>query len=109
MIILNNLDLIHNISAPMVSKEFANLGGDILALQISGATGRYCIEGKSANSDWYPLGGINLSDFTVATGAFTKPGLYEIGVASVRRIRARVETTDGEVSITAQLISSSES
>lgn len=109
MIILNNLDLIQDISTPMISDEYINLGGDILAVQISGATGRYYIEGRSADSDWYPLAGINLSDFTVATGAFTKPGLYEIGVASIRRIRARVETTDGEVSITAQLISSSES
>lgn len=106
MVIQKNCDFVTNVDAPIVSKSFSNASGDTLTLQISGANGDYIIEGRnSSNADWVPLAGINLSDFSATKGVFTKAGLYEIGIVGVRELRARVERTEGNVSLFGQIIS----
>lgn len=110
MVIQRNCDFISNTSSPIISKPFFNSTGDILALQITGADGQYVLEGRNSTShNWAVLAGINLSDFSVAAGGFSKEGLYEIGIVGVREMRVRVVETSGEVSITGQIISTEES
>ena len=110
MVIQSNCNFFENVNAPTVSKVFSNAHGDTLSLQISGANGKYYIEGRNnAKGDWVPLAGINLSNFTPAKGQFTEAGIYEIGVVGIRELRARVESTaGGKVSIFGQIISTEE-
>ena len=109
MVIQKNCDFVKNTSAPIVSKVFPNASGDALTLQINGAEGVYYLEGRNnSKGDWFPLAGINLSDFSPTRGKFTKTGLYEIGIAGVRELRVRVEVAYGEVSIFGQIISMGE-
>lgn len=109
MMIQKNCDFITDLSSPKVSRSFFNPSGDVLTLQISGANGVYYLEGRNTfRGDWVPLAGINLSNFSAAKGCFTEAGLYEIGILGIREIRVRVESTQGEVSIFGQIISSEE-
>ena len=109
MVIQKNCEFVKNSSAPIVSKPFPNATGDVLALQISGANGVYHIEGRNNRfGNWVSLAGINLSDFSAQRGGFTKEGLYEIGIVGVRELRARVESTEGNVSLFGQIISTEE-
>lgn len=109
MVILSNCKFIESTSTPTVSKTFVNAAGDVLSLQIDGAQGVYRIEGRnSADGDWVPLAGISLSDFSVKRDGFNVPGLYEIGITSVRQLRATVESAQGEVTIFGQIISTGE-
>lgn len=109
MVIQKNCEFITNSSTPIVSKIFPNSTGDILTLQISGANGLFYVEGRNRSSnDWVVLAGINLSDFSVARGGFTKAGIYEIGIVGIRELRARVESTEGTVSLFGQIISAEE-
>lgn len=108
MIIQKNYNFVST-STPVVSGTLYNHAGDVLSLQITGAEGVYHLEGRN-NRDgaWVAIAGINLSDFSAVRGAYTKPGLYEIGILGVRELRVRVESTEGEVSIFGQIISSEE-
>ena len=109
MVIQKNCDFITKSNASIVSKVFPNATGDTLTLQIQGANGVYHIEGRNKDEhDWVSLAGIDLSDFSAIRGGFTKAGLYEIGIAGVRQLRARVESTEGEVSLFGQIISMEE-
>ena len=109
MVIQKNCEFITNANTPIVSKHFPNSTGDILTLQISGANGVYYIEGRNKTKlDWVPLAGINLSDFSAVRDGFTKAGIYEIGVVGIRELRARVESTEGNVSLFGQIISTEE-
>ena len=109
MVIQSNCKFIENAEAPIVSKTFFNTVGGILALQVDGAKGAYFIEGRNASTgDWYPLAAINLSDFSVKREGIDEPGVYEIGIISIRELRARVESTRGRVSIVGQIISAEE-
>lgn len=109
MVIQQNCEFAMKATSPIVSKVFFNSTGDTLAVQIQGANGVYHIEGRnSSDSEWCDLAGINLSDFSAARNGYTKAGIYEIGVASIRQIRARIESVEGEVSITGQIISTGE-
>jgi hypothetical protein len=109
MVIQKNCDFIKSASAPKISKSFFNATGDVLTVQIMGDDGVYYIEGRNNSKfDWAPLAGINLSDFTVAKNGCTKAGVYEFGIVGIREIRARVESTSGEVSLFGQIISTEE-
>lgn len=109
MIIQSNCKFFDNTNTPTVSKTFQNAAGDVLSLQIFGADSVIHIEGRnSMRGDWVPLAGINLSDFSIAKGTYTKSGLYEIGIEGVRMIRARLESTSGNVSAMGQIISTGE-
>lgn len=109
MIIQKNCNFITKASSPIVSKIFPNAVGDVLSLQISGADGVYKLEGRnSSTNDWVSLAGINLSNFAVERDGFTTAGIYEIGIVGIREMRVRVESTQGEVSIFGQIISTEE-
>lgn len=109
MVIQKNCEFVKNSSTPIVSKVFPNATGDALTLQITGADGVYYLEGRNnSRLDWVTLAGIDLSDFSAVRGGFTKAGLYEVGVMGVRELRVRVESTQGQVSIFGQIISSEE-
>lgn len=109
MVIQKNCEFIKNSDSPVVSKVFHNSTGDALTLQISGDTGVYVVEGRNNSQyDWVPLGGINLTDFSAVKGAFSKSGVYEIGIVGIRELRVRVEETSGSVSIFGQIISTQE-
>lgn len=111
MIIQSNLHLAKNISAPTVSKIYANHTGDTLSLQISGnfTSGVFHIEGRAHPAGaWVSLAGINLSDFSVSRGGFTQSGLYEIGIAGVREIRSNIEAINGTVTLFGQILSMEE-
>jgi hypothetical protein len=100
MVIQKNCDFITKTNIPIVSNSFSNATGDTLTLQISGADGVYRLEGRnSSKGDWFPLAGINLSDFSAARGSFTKAGIYEIGIVGIRELRVNVESVQGEVTI----------
>jgi hypothetical protein len=110
MIIQNNCNFVTKATESVVSKSFSNHAGDTLSFSITGATGVYYLEGRNHKEGmWCPLAGINLSDFSAVRGAYTQPGLYEIGILGVRELRVRVESVDGEVTIFGQIISSEES
>lgn len=109
MVIQSNCNFVEKTNTPIVSKPFVNSQGDVLALQISGATGVFHIEGRNhRNGDWVSLAGINLTDFTPVRNGFTKPGMYEIGIVGIRELRARVESVNGKVSMFGQIISTGE-
>lgn len=109
MIIQQNCDFIVKQNTPIISKEFSNSTGDILALQIEGSNGLYHLEGRNnSKCTWTPLAGINLSDFSVVRDGFTKAGIYEVGIVGIRQIRVRVESVEGIVSIYGQIISTEE-
>lgn len=109
MIILKNCEFVKNSNAPIISSTFSNAAGDILSLQISGASGLFHIEGRNhRNGDWVPLAGISLTNFAVTREGFTQSGMYEIGIGGVRELRARVESVDGSVTIFGQIISTGE-
>lgn len=108
MIILTNCNFA-NTNKPLTSATAFNFAGDTLALQISGSKGVYRLEGRNAISgDWAPLAGINLSNLTVVPGTFTQPGLYEVGIVGVREMRVVVDSVEGHVDITGQIISTQE-
>jgi hypothetical protein len=105
MIIQKNCDFVTNSATPQTSRVFTNPTGDLLTIQISGSSGVYYVEGRSGqDGDWVSLGGINLTDFTAVTGAFTTPGIYEIGIPGIRELRVRVNKADGPVTIFGQII-----
>ena len=110
MVIQKNCEFVKNSSAaPIVSKTFPNSTGDVLTLQISGANGVYHLEGRnSAHGDWISLAGIDLSNFSAQSGGFVKAGIYEIGIVGIRELRVRVESTEGNVSLFGQIISTEE-
>lgn len=109
MVILSNCKFIESTSTPTVSNTFANAAGDVLSLQIDGANGLYYIEGRNnSQGEWFPLAGINLSDFSAKRQGFETPGLYEIGIVGVRELRATVASAQGEVKIFGQIISTEE-
>lgn len=110
MVIQSNCKFIENVNTPTVSKVFSNAHGDTLSLQISGADGKYYIEGRNnTKGDWVSLAGINLSDFSPVRGGFTTAGLYELGIIGIRELRVTVESVAGEnVSIFGQIISTEE-
>jgi len=109
MVIQQNCNFIENASAPIVSKTFSNAASDTLTLQISGANGKYYLEGRNNSmGDWFALAGISLSDFSAHRGVFTKAGIYEIGVVGIREVRVRIESVEGNVSIFGQMISTEE-
>ena len=109
MVIQSNCNFVTNATSPIESKSYKNAQGDVLSVQISGATGVYYIEGRLIhNGTWCPLAGINLSDFSPVKGAYTKPGIYELGIVGIRDIRARVEAVNGSVTIQGQIISTEE-
>ena len=109
MVIQKNCEFVTNVTTPIVSKKFPNATGDTLTLSITGADGVYYLEGRNNKKhDWVPLAGINLSDFSAVRGQFTKIGMYEIGIAGVRELRVRVESTQGTVSIFGQIINTEE-
>ena len=109
MVVQKNCSFVTNVNAPIVSKVFPNSTGDTLSLQITGANGKYYLEGRNNNKlDWVPLAGINLTTLSVHRGEFTTAGLYSVDVSSVREIRARVEETEGIVSLFGQIISMEE-
>ena len=110
MVIQKNCEFVTEVSAPTTSIIFPNSTGDILTLQISCDEGVYSIEGRNNNKTdaWFPLAGISLSDFSVVKGGFKKAGMYDIGIAGVRELRARVESVNGSVSLFGQIISAEE-
>lgn len=109
MVIQSNIRFIEHAKAPIVSRTFFNPTGDILSLQISGASGSVKLEGRARkDADWVTLAGIGLADFSVARDGFTKPGIYEIGIIGVRELRARVDSADGDISVFGQIISTEE-
>lgn len=109
MIIQKNCEFVKDSSTPIVSKTFPNSTGDVLALQIDGANGVYYVEGRNnSKSNWVPLAGINLSDFSAQRGKFTTAGIYEIGIVGIRELRARVESAEGNVTLFGQIISTEE-
>ena len=109
MIIQKNCDFIKHTTSSTISKPFSNTTGDVLSLQINGADGVYKLEGRnSSKGDWFSLAGINLSNFSAVRDGFTKAGIYEIGIVGIREMRVRVESTQGEVSIFGQIISTEE-
>lgn len=109
MIVLGNCNFARNTNTPIVSKTFFNAHGDVLSLQIEGADGVYHIEGRNSDkSDWVSLAGINLSDFSAVRGGFKTAGIYELGIGSIRQLRARIESTSGNVTIFGQIINTEE-
>lgn len=109
MVVQSNCTFVENANTPIVSKTFINSQGDVLSIQICGATGVFHLEGRTnKDAEWVSLAGIDLSDFSAHKGGFTKPGMYELGIIGVRQLRARVESTTGDVSIFGQIISSGE-
>ena len=109
MVIQKNCEFVKNTSTPIVSKTFPNATGDVLTLQISGASGKFYLEGRNSSSgDWFPLAGINLSNFAAIKGCFTEAGIYEIGIVGIRETRVRVEEVNGNVTIFGQIISTEE-
>ena len=110
MVIQKNCEFIKDSNAPIVSKSFPNAVGDILTLQISGANGKYFLEGRNNSANgWVPLAGINLSDFSVCRNGFTTAGIYEVGIVGIRELRVKVDAVEGEkVSIFGQIISTEE-
>ena len=109
MMILSNCIFAENINQVHTSPIYYNSQGDILSVQIDGANGIYHIEGRSRNNgEWFPLVGLNLSDLSIVKGIYTKPGIYELGITSIREIRARIESIDGKVNIFGQIINSQE-
>ena len=109
MVIQRNCDFVKNTTTPIVSKIFPNAAGDVLTLQISGASGKVHLEGRnSSKGDWVSLAGIDLSDFSAVRGGFVKPGIYEIGIIGIRELRANVESTQGAISVFGQIISTEE-
>ena len=109
MVIQKNCDFVTNVNSPIVSKAFSNPQGDVLTLSITGANGKYYLEGRnSSKSDWFSLAGINLGDFTPVIGGFTKAGIYEIGIVGMREVRVRIEQIEGNVTIFGQMISTEE-
>lgn len=110
MVIQNNCNFITNATSPTISYIYPNANSDILTLSISGNEGLYYLEGRGdSNHEWITLAGVNVSDFSVAKDGFVKPGVYEIGIIGIRQLRVKVERTSGAVSITGQMISSTES
>lgn len=100
-----------NQKSPFISKTHRNLQGDVFALEIYGNINsmNFILEGRgSSEGTWVPLAGINLTDFSVAKGEITKPGLYEFGVASVRELRLNLTQINGEASFVGRVISTSE-
>lgn len=109
MVIQQNCEFATKATSPIVSKVFFNSTGDILAIQIQGANGIYHIEGRNASDyEWHDIAGINLSDFSVARKGYFKAGIYELDLAGIRQVRARIESVEGEVSIIGQIISTGE-
>lgn len=109
MIVLGNCKFANNTRTPIVSKTFFNAHGDVLSLQIDGADGVYHIEGRSnPKGEWVSLAGINLNDFSAVKGGFKTAGIYELGIGSIRELRARIESTSGNVTIFGQIISMEE-
>ena len=111
MIIQKNLEFFKNANTPAESKIFSNSSADTLTVQVSGdfTNGLFFIEGRNnSGGDWCSLAAIDLSSFMPVRTGFTKPGIYEIGIAGVREVRARVVNISGKVSIFGQMISMEE-
>lgn len=109
MVIQSNIKFIEHAKAPIVSRTFFNPTGDILSLQISGASGSVKLEGRARkDADWVTLAGISLADYALVRDGFTKPGIYEIGIIGIRELRARVDSMDGDISVFGQIINSEE-
>lgn len=113
MIIQKNVDLdfSNGNNTPTVSKTYRNFQADVLALNISGTmtSGTFFVEGRNVpGGEWTSLAGIDLNALALVSGGFTKSGIYEIGIASVRELRFRPEGMSGQVKVSAQLISTEE-
>jgi hypothetical protein len=112
MIIQSNINFVKGINTPTVSETFFNSTSDTLTLQIDGdfTSGKFHLEGRVHDGgEWISLAGINLADFSVQKGGFTKAGLYELSIVSARALRARVESVEGgKVTIFGQVISTEE-
>ena len=112
MIIQRNVDFVKNINTPTVSKSYFNANSDVLSLHVYGtfSSGLVFIEGRTnKESEWVKLAAINLSDFSAVREGITKAGLYELGIASVRELRARVESiAGGNMTLFGQIISTEE-
>lgn len=108
MVIQKSLNFVQSTTVPVVSTTQTNATADVLSVEIKG-NGVVYIEGRlKSESDWFPIAGINLSDFSVSKDGFTRPGLYELGVIGIRQLRARVEAVQDSISVYGQLISSEE-
>ena len=111
MIIQKSISFTYNSAEPIISDIIANTQADYMSLQLDGnfTEGVIVIEGRNApQNDWVSLGGISLSDFAIYKTGFTKPGLFELSISSVRQLRVRTEGLNGEVELTGLLISSIE-
>lgn len=110
MVIRNNAKLISEVTSATTSKDLINQKSDVCVLTITGSftAAEVVIEGKQdlASSTYFPLGGVNTKDFSLAAGTYTSAGIYEIDIIGVTALRARVvSVTGGNVSVTAQFVS----
>lgn len=112
MIIQKSINFFQNMAEAGVSEVFTNSQADVMSLQINGELGggSIILEGRnSSQNEWVPLAGINLSNFTISKDGFTSEGLYELGITSVRQLRARAENVDlANVNVLGLLISTVE-
>lgn len=109
MVIRNNVKLISEATSATTSKDIINQKSDVCVLGITGTftSAEVVVEGKqdTASSTYFPLGGVNTKDFSLAAGTYTSAGIYEIDIIGVKALRARVvSVTGGNISVSAQLV-----
>lgn len=109
MVIRNKATLISEATAAATSEDIINHKSDVCVFAITGTftSAEIVIEGKQdlASSTYFPLGGVNTKDFSLAAGTYTSAGLYEIDITGINAIRARVvSVSGGNVTVTARLI-----
>jgi len=78
-----------------------------LTIEITGSgTNTVIFEGRSTEgSTYYPIAGVNLADFTVATSTSNKGCIYQLSLEGLTAFRVRVSAlTSGTVSVSGTVV-----
>lgn len=79
---------------------YRNLKSDIMSVEISGTftSGTFHFEGMAdySSSEWTPIAGINLSDYSITSDP-TGKGIWEVPLEGLQKFRVRTEAVVGGV------------
>ena len=83
--------------------------GDIVTLEVYGTatSGTVIFEGLMPSGTYYPVRGLRLSDYTVATQSVSVGELWEIDASNFVAIRTRISAVSGgNITVTSRVVNS---
>lgn len=100
---------LHNaVTATGNGTELTILSNKTLTVEISGTatSHKLVFEGCSISGTWYPIQGVRLADFAMATETTTKGEVWQFEVTGLSKFRARLATiAGGNISVRGNAVS----